>query len=163
VRHQAHSQGPARTLEDHNLPGRIALRSDRGTMGSRWPDRRRELHNLRREGSAPNPGDIVVMDNLGSHKGKVVRALIRWVGAKLFFLPKIFARSEFYRAGLRQAQAPAAQSRCTNRRGRLGRNRSGAHSLHAKRMCQLLRKRWIRLNLNSSRSSYGYVSVGWAA
>jgi hypothetical protein len=33
-----------------------------------------------------------------------------------------------------------------NRRGRLGRNRSGAHSLHAKRMCQLLRKRWIRLN-----------------
>ena len=28
------------------------------------------------------------MDNLGSHKGKVVRALIRSVGAKLFFLPK---------------------------------------------------------------------------
>ena len=36
----AHSQGPARTLEDHNFPGRIALRSDRGAMGSRWPDRR---------------------------------------------------------------------------------------------------------------------------
>ena len=34
------------------------------------------------------PGDIVIMDNLGSHKGKVVRALIRSVGAKLFFLPK---------------------------------------------------------------------------
>jgi transposase len=34
------------------------------------------------------PGDIVVMDNLGSHKGKVVRQLIRSVGAKLFFLPK---------------------------------------------------------------------------
>ena len=33
-------------------------------------------------------GDIVIMDNLGSHKGKVVRALIRSVGAKLFFLPK---------------------------------------------------------------------------
>jgi transposase len=28
------------------------------------------------------------MDNLGSHKGKVVRALIRSRGAKLFFLPK---------------------------------------------------------------------------
>lgn len=40
VRHQAHNQSPARPLEDHNLPGRIALRSDRGTMGSRWPDRR---------------------------------------------------------------------------------------------------------------------------
>jgi transposase len=33
-------------------------------------------------------GDIVIMDNLGSHKGKVVRALIRSVGAKLFFLSK---------------------------------------------------------------------------
>lgn len=34
------------------------------------------------------PGDIVVMDNLGSHKSKIVRQLIRYVGAKLFFLPK---------------------------------------------------------------------------
>ena len=33
------------------------------------------------------PGDIVVMDNLGSHKGKAIRAAIRAVGAKLFFLP----------------------------------------------------------------------------
>jgi transposase len=34
------------------------------------------------------PGDIVVMDNLGSHKGKAVRDVIRAAGAKLFFLPK---------------------------------------------------------------------------
>jgi transposase len=34
------------------------------------------------------PGDIVIMDNLGSHKDKAVRTLIRSVGAKLFFLPK---------------------------------------------------------------------------
>ena len=34
------------------------------------------------------PGDIVIMDNLGSHKGKPVRALIRSAGAKLIFLPK---------------------------------------------------------------------------
>lgn len=34
------------------------------------------------------PGDIVVMDNLGSHKGRAVRQAIRSVGAKLFFLPK---------------------------------------------------------------------------
>ena len=33
------------------------------------------------------PGDIVVMDNLGSHKGSAVRRAIRAVGAKLFFLP----------------------------------------------------------------------------
>jgi transposase len=34
------------------------------------------------------PGDIVVMDNLGSHKSKAVRRLIRSAGAKLLFLPK---------------------------------------------------------------------------
>ncbi len=34
------------------------------------------------------PGDIVIMDNLGSHKGKAVRRLIRAAGAKLIFLPK---------------------------------------------------------------------------
>jgi transposase len=34
------------------------------------------------------PRDIVIMDNLGSHKGKVVRQLIRSAGARVFFLPK---------------------------------------------------------------------------
>jgi transposase len=33
------------------------------------------------------PGDIVVLDNLGSHKGKAVRQAIRRAGAKLLFLP----------------------------------------------------------------------------
>jgi transposase len=33
------------------------------------------------------PGDIVVMDNLSSHKGTAIRQAIRAVGAKLFFLP----------------------------------------------------------------------------
>ncbi len=36
---------------------------------------------------ALKPGDIVIIDNLGSHKGKAVRQLIRSAGAKLFFLP----------------------------------------------------------------------------
>jgi transposase len=34
-----------------------------------------------------NPGDIVVLDNLRSHKGAAIRATIRAAGAKLFFLP----------------------------------------------------------------------------
>lgn len=34
------------------------------------------------------PGDIVIMDNLGSHKRKAVRQIIRSTGAKLLFLPK---------------------------------------------------------------------------
>ena len=34
------------------------------------------------------PGDVVILDNLGSHKGKAVREAIRAVGARLVFLPK---------------------------------------------------------------------------
>jgi transposase len=35
-----------------------------------------------------HPDDIVVRDNLGSHKSKPVRRAIRATGAKLFLLPK---------------------------------------------------------------------------
>ena len=65
-------------------------------------------------------GDIVVMDNLGSHKGKAVRALIRAAGAKLFFLPKyspdlnpieqVFAKLKHL---LRKANARTAEAICT--------------------------------------------------
>jgi transposase len=34
-----------------------------------------------------SPGDVVVLDNLGSHKGKAARAAVRAQGAHLFFLP----------------------------------------------------------------------------
>lgn len=33
------------------------------------------------------PGDIVIMDNLGSHKGRVIRRILRAAGVKLLFLP----------------------------------------------------------------------------
>ena len=33
------------------------------------------------------PGDVVVLDNLGSHKGNAVRKAIRAIGARLLFLP----------------------------------------------------------------------------
>lgn len=33
------------------------------------------------------PGDVVILDNLGSHKSPAVRKAIRTAGAKLFFLP----------------------------------------------------------------------------
>jgi putative transposase len=34
------------------------------------------------------PGEVVIMDNLGSHRGKAVRDAIRKTGARLLFLPK---------------------------------------------------------------------------
>ena len=33
------------------------------------------------------PGDIVIMDNLGSHKAAAIRQIIRAAGARLWFLP----------------------------------------------------------------------------
>ena len=58
------------------------------------------------------PGDIVIMDNLGSHKAKTVRQTIRNAGARLVFLPKyspdlnpieqLFAKIKHH---LRQAEA----------------------------------------------------------
>jgi transposase len=37
---------------------------------------------------ALKPGDVVIIDNLGSHKGKAVRRAIRQADARLCFLPK---------------------------------------------------------------------------
>ena len=33
------------------------------------------------------PGDIVIMDNLGSHKSAALRSLIKAAGARLWYLP----------------------------------------------------------------------------
>ena len=59
------------------------------------------------------------MDNLGSHKAKAVRQLIRAAGAKLFFLPKyspdlnpieqVFAKLKHL---LRKAAARSAETIC---------------------------------------------------
>ena len=51
--------------------------------------------------NASSPGDIVV-DNLGSHKGRAVHAAIRAAKAKLLFLPRLLARPQSDRTGLRQ-------------------------------------------------------------
>jgi transposase len=66
------------------------------------------------------PGDIVVMDNLGSHRSKAVRQFIRSAGAKLFFLPKyspdlnpieqVFAKLKHL---LRKAAARTVDAVCT--------------------------------------------------
>ena len=72
------------------------LRSNgyRGAVGHRRTDQRRQLSRLCRAGPRAHPlaptlsrGDIVVMDNLGSHKSPAIRAALRAAGAKLFYLP----------------------------------------------------------------------------
>jgi len=65
------------------------------------------------------PGDVVILDNLGSHKGKAVRQAIRAVGARLVFLPKYSPDLQSDRAGLRQVQNPAAKGASAKLRSRL--------------------------------------------
>src|SRR5664279_4169999 len=78
-------QGAARPLANPDLHRRATLRPGRRSLRHRRADQRRKLPRLR--GTDPGPGDIVIADNLGSHKGRAVRAAIRKAGAKLFFLP----------------------------------------------------------------------------
>ena len=66
-----------------------------------------------------NVGDIVIMDNLGSHKAQATRRIIREAGAKLFFLPpyspdlnpieQMFSK---LKAGLRKLEARTVDSVC---------------------------------------------------
>jgi transposase len=66
------------------------------------------------------PGDIVILDNLGSHRSKAVRQLIRSVGARILFLPKyspdlnpieqVFAKLKHL---LRKAAARTVDGVCT--------------------------------------------------
>jgi len=91
-------------------------------VAARRTDRWRELPDLFEKVLLPTlrPGDIVIMDNLGSHKSKIVRQLIRSVGAKLLFLPKyspdlnpieqVFAKLKHL---LRKAAARTLETVCT--------------------------------------------------
>jgi transposase len=108
---------------DFTLRGLVAELAERGLKvdyRSVWEFVHAE--KLSREGSPSDtlrPGDIVIMDNLGSHKSKAVRQLIRSVGAKLFFLPKyspelnpieqVFAKLKHF---LRQAAARTVEAVC---------------------------------------------------
>jgi transposase len=67
-----------------------ALRHDRipSLRNRRTGQRQKLLANVEQAlVPALKPGDIIIIDNLGSHKGKAVRRAIRAAGAKLFFLP----------------------------------------------------------------------------
>ena len=70
---------------------RAALRHDRLVApGPSTADRRESFRLYVERVLIPcfTPGDIVILDNLGSHRGKAVRRAIRPAAAKFFFLPK---------------------------------------------------------------------------
>jgi len=93
------------------------------------------------------PGDIVIMDNLGSHKSAVLRRLIRAAGARLWYLPpyspdlnpieQTFAKIKHW---MRAAQKRTIDDTWAHRQP--------CRNHPTQRMRQLLRKRWIRFRQN---------------
>jgi putative transposase len=90
TREAAQHQGALWPLEDDDLPGRT---SPHDRIDAPWVfDGPIDAESFRLYVeevlvAALKPGDIVVLDNLGSHKGKTIRDVIRAAGARLFFLP----------------------------------------------------------------------------
>jgi transposase len=103
---------------------------------------------------ALKPGDIVIIDNLGSHKGKAVRRVIRAAGAKLFFLPPYSPDLNPIEQVFAKLKDPASKGCRANRRRHLEAHRHLAHLLYPQRVRQLLRQCRIRFNMNRSCSSH---------
>ena len=91
------------------------------------------------------PGDIVSLDNLGSHKSKAVRDAIRAAGAKRIFLPAYSPDLNPIdppagSGGLRQAETSHAKSRRENHRRDMEPPRNLARPLLAARMRKLFQE-----------------------
>ena len=90
-------------------------------------------------------GDVVILDNLGSHKGKAARKAIRDVGARLVFLPK-------YSPDLNPIEQVFAKSKlCCERPGReatgdLRRLRQNPRPVPARRMRRIPQEPTIRID-----------------
>ena len=67
----------------------LAGRPRSRTAGLHRRDLDQDQHGAAQQQLVPvlKSGDIVVMDNLGSHKSQAVRQMIRAAGARLWFLP----------------------------------------------------------------------------
>jgi hypothetical protein len=87
-------------------------------------------------------GDIVVMDNLSSHKGTMTRQRIE-AAARASSTCRPTRLTSTNRKRLRQTQGALAQGRLANRRRPLGGNRPHGRPPHACRMPKLLRRRRI--------------------
>jgi transposase len=79
------------------------------------------------------------MDNLGSHKGKAVRRLIRATGAKLFFLPRYSPDLNPIEQVFAKLKTPIAKIDPPHNRNHLARHRRRSQPLHPTGMRQLAR------------------------
>ena len=105
-------------------------------------------------------GDIVVMDNLSSHKRASVRAVIEARGARLAFLPPYspnFNPIEMAFAKLKALLRKAAERTVD---GLWASHRPPRRRIHPAGMRQLLRRRGLRRKLIGKRSNLAVTSQG---
>jgi hypothetical protein len=89
------------------------------------------------------PGDIVIMDNLSSHKVDGVRTAINAAKADLLYLPAYSPDLNSHRTSLRQTQGAVAPRRRKNRRGSVAGDRRLPRSIHPARVSKLLQERRV--------------------
>jgi DDE superfamily endonuclease len=89
-------------------------------------------------------GDIVAMDNLGSHKSAEVRRAIRAAGARLWYLPPYSTRPQPDRAGFRQNQTLDETGAKTHHRRHMAPHRTPRRSHPTNRMGKLFQKCRLR-------------------
>ena len=99
------------------------------------------------------PGDIVVMDSLGSHKGPRRSRRHPCSQSQALLPARLLAGPQSDRTGLRQNEDPVAQGRRPDNRRDLANHRRPARLLHPDRMRKRLQERRICFNLTRSRFS----------
>jgi hypothetical protein len=86
-------------------------------------------------------GDIVIMDNLASHKVAGVREAIEASGASLIYLPPYSPETQSNRP--LQSSRPCCAKPPAHRRGPLDRHRRSSLRILPQRMCKLSRRRRV--------------------
>ncbi len=114
----------------------------------------RSLPKFARCWCPPLTRDIVIMDNLSSHKAPAARDAIEAAGAKLLIPSALQSRLQPDRAGILQAQGTPAKGRRAHYPRPVGRHRPHPRPVLATGVCQLLRQRRIRCRLIGIRSSW---------
>jgi DDE superfamily endonuclease len=82
--------GAAWALAHHDVPGSTAQRWDQCALRAGWPINGESFAAYVDQVLVPtlHSGDVVVMDNLASHKSVDIRKAIHAAGARLLFLPR---------------------------------------------------------------------------
>lgn len=82
------------------------------------------------------PGDVVILDNLSSHKSEKAKAILKERGAWFLFLPP-YSPDQPHRNGLRKAQGSSSPHWRTHHQRPMGRRRQYLRTLLARRMLEL--------------------------